>query len=127
MRSSDAHIYPLLALKEAMSTSSSLLPGPVHTNSLDRDEAFRRLERIKVLSKSTKDRRLGASRTVLEHVCFGRILPISMSIPSEDQLVRLVHYFFPSRARLPVEVCDFGPGRAQHTVVELAYVDRCES
>ena len=35
-------------------------------------------------------------------------------LPSQEKLMSLIHHYYPPRAQVKIEVCDFGPGRATH-------------
>lgn len=47
------------------------------------------------------------------------------SLPSIDEITSLVHHYYPPRAQVKVEVCDFGPGRATHFTTTLPQVQSC--
>ena len=47
------------------------------------------------------------------------------TVPPRDKLLKLVHHYFPPRGELPIHVCDFGDGQADHFVSSLGEVERC--
>lgn len=46
-------------------------------------------------------------------------------IPPSEKLLKLVHQYFPPRGELPIHVCDFGDGQANHFVTTLGEVEKC--
>ncbi|KAI4209467.1 MAG: hypothetical protein LQ351_007598 [Letrouitia transgressa] len=44
-------------------------------------------------------------------------------LPSTTELMSLAQHYYPARADLKVEVCDFGPGRAERTEISLGQVE----
>ena len=47
------------------------------------------------------------------------------SPPSNEKITSLVHHYYPPRAQVKIEVCDFGPGRATHFTTTLPQVQSC--
>ncbi|KAL8812163.1 MAG: hypothetical protein Q9200_001243 [Gallowayella weberi] len=44
-------------------------------------------------------------------------------IPSKDELISLARHYYPARADLKVQVCDFGLGRAERTEISLGQIE----
>ncbi|KAL8944271.1 MAG: hypothetical protein Q9216_000566 [Gyalolechia sp. 2 TL-2023] len=45
------------------------------------------------------------------------------SLPSKEDLVRLVQHYYPARADVKVQVCDFGIGRAERTEITVGQIE----
>ncbi|KAL8720978.1 MAG: hypothetical protein Q9225_002260 [Loekoesia sp. 1 TL-2023] len=44
-------------------------------------------------------------------------------LPAKDDLIRLAQHYYPARANVKVQVCDFGLGRAERTEITLGQVE----
>ncbi|KAL8772056.1 MAG: hypothetical protein Q9209_002722 [Squamulea sp. 1 TL-2023] len=45
------------------------------------------------------------------------------TLPSKDELIGLARHYYPARADLKVQVCDFGLGRAERTEITLGQIE----
>ncbi|KAL8698603.1 MAG: hypothetical protein Q9224_001780 [Gallowayella concinna] len=45
------------------------------------------------------------------------------ALPSNDELIGLARHYYPARADLKVQVCDFGLGRAERTEISLGQIE----
>ncbi|KAL8839581.1 MAG: hypothetical protein Q9170_001685 [Blastenia crenularia] len=45
------------------------------------------------------------------------------SLPSKEELIRLAQHYYPARADVKVQVCDFGIGRAERTEITLGRIE----
>lgn len=69
---------------------------------------------------------LGSDSPDLWKVLAQRIWPSEIpSLPSHEKITSLVHHYYPPRAQVKIEVCDFGPGRATHFTTTLPQVQSC--
>lgn len=46
-------------------------------------------------------------------------------LPENSHLLKLVHHYHPSRGEVPIQVCDFGDGRADHFSTTLGNIEQC--
>lgn len=69
---------------------------------------------------------LGSDSPNLWKVLAQRIWPSKIpSPPSNEKITSLIHHYYPPRAQVKIEVCDFGPGRANHFTTTLPQVQSC--
>ena len=49
----------------------------------------------------------------------------SPKLPTNSHLFGLVHHYHPPRGEVPIQVCDFGDGRANHFSTTLGNIEQC--
>ena len=85
------------------------IPKAKHTfEQADETENIKTLERLRDHKKK-------------QHRLFGFGAP---SLPDLDSLTALFQYHFPCRGKLPVQVFDFGPGRAERLDITLGDIEQ---
>lgn len=103
-------------------------PGGVHIQPNTKEKHRGTLEALRQWNQAQEKELplLGSDSLTLWKVLSQRFWPSKIpTLPSNERLLSLVHYYYPPRAQIKVEVCDFGPGKAEHFTTTLPNIEDC--